>query len=456
MHEGLVKRSARKARYQRVFRTVPVPDDLATVTDIDTAAEVKPQRAGLDPAAVNAVWDACQALYRSGVYPMLSLCLRRQGKIVINRSLGHLRNDTHDDNRNDSRNNSIATVNTPICAFSASKSVSAVLMHLLAQQGAIDLSTPVCHYLPAFAAKGKGNITTMQLLTHRGGIAKLPKGTDIDLLYDHDAALALICETAPTYHESRFQGYHTLTSGFICNELIKVTTGLDAQQYLHRYISKPMGMRYFRFGLTQRDQKKVAVNATTGPVIRLADWALSTVLGTHPETAVRMTNDPRFYRAIIPSANLFCTAEEMSRFYQMLLNHGEWQGTQILEPLTVHHATRAVGNFELDRSLMLPMRYSAGFMLGGSPIGMYGLDTQHAFGHLGYANIFSWADPQRDIAVSLMNTGKLALGPHLIALPALLHAISKACPSVNFTPTAPGKPSVRRKKRTAAPPLNRR
>ena len=50
------------------------------------------------------------------------------------------------------------------------------------------------------------------------------------------------------------QAYHALTTGFIFNELIKVTTGLDAQQYLDRYIRKPMGMRYFRYGLTKRDQ----------------------------------------------------------------------------------------------------------------------------------------------------------------------------------------------------------
>jgi CubicO group peptidase (beta-lactamase class C family) len=448
MHsEVLVKKQSarRNALYQRAFRTVSIPDDLAAITDIDPH-EVSPQSAGLDAAAVNGIWEACQKLYRTGVYPMLSLCLRRHGEVVINRSLGYSRNDGRDNRRDGHREQQIATINTPICAFSASKSVSAVLMHVLAQQGAIDLFDPVSDYLPAFAAKGKGNITIMDLLTHRGGIAKFPKGTNIDLLYDPDAALALICDTAPTYHESRFQGYHTLTSGFIFNELIELTTGLDAQQYLQRYISKPMGMRYFRFGLTQRDQARVAINATTGPVIRLADWALSTVLGTHPETAVRMTNDPRFYRAVIPSANLFCTAEEMSRFYQMLLNDGQWRGRQILEPQTVHNATRSQGKFELDRSLMLPMRYSAGFMLGGSPIGMYGLDTQYAFGHLGYANIFSWADPQRDIAVSLMNTGKLALGPHLLALPALMHAISRACPTVT-TVTAPRKSSPSTKKR---------
>jgi len=403
--------------YQRTLRTIPVPDDLAPITDIDTASEVRPERAGLDASTVDAIWDACQELYRTGVYPLLSICLRRRGQIVLNRSLGYYRDAK------------VATVDTPICVFSASKSVSAVLVHLLAQQGEVNLLNPVSYYLPAFAAKGKGSITLQQLLTHRGGIAKMPKDVDVDLLFDHDTAVAMICDAVPTDHQSRVQGYHTLTTGFIFNELIKVTTGLDAQQYLHRYISKPMDMRYFRFGLNKRDQPRVAINAVTGPDIRLANWALSTLLGTHPEKAIEMTNDPRFYQAIIPSANMFATAEEMSRFYQMLLNGGQWQGKQILDPLTVHQATRSQGNFQLDRSLMLPMRYSAGFMLGGSPVGMYGLDTQYAFGHLGYANIFTWADPQRDIAVSLMNTGKLAVGPHIKALFSLLHTISGQCPS---------------------------
>ena len=405
----------RDSLYQQLFRTVPVPEDLASVTDIDTAAEVDPQQADLDPASVDVIWEACQNLYRSGVYPLLSLCLRRRGQIVLNRSLGHYQEDK------------VASINTPICLYSASKAVSAVLMHLLAEQGEVNLLNPVSYYLPAFAAKGKGSITLLQLLTHRGGIANVPDDVELELLYDHKMALRMICEAEPTDHQGRVQAYHALTTGFIFNELIKLTTGLDAEQYLDHYIRKPMSMRYFRFGLTKRDQARVAINTTTGLDSALVNRALTSVLGAHPDKAVEMTNDPRFYRAVIPSANLFATAEEVSRFYQMLLNHGQWQGKQILDPLTVHRATRSLGKFELDRSLMLPMRYSAGFMLGGSPIGIYGKDTQYAYGHLGYANIFCWADPQRDIAVSLMNSGKPVLGPHLKALPVLLSAISAEC-----------------------------
>lgn len=411
-------RKHRDEAYRRLFRTVEVPRELDEVTDIDDAEEVDPRLADLTPESVDAIWSACQDLYRSGVYPLLSICLRRRGHIVLNRSLGHARKDK------------VASVRTPICLFSASKAISAVLVHLLEEQGKINLLNPVSYYIPAFAAHGKGSITILQLLTHRGGIAVVPDDVDLDLLYDHDAALDMICDSEPSDHQGREQAYHALTTGFIFNELIRTTTGLNAQQYLKRYVSDPMDMRYFRFGLTKRDQARAAINYTTGLDIALINRALESVLGTHPDTAVDMTNDPRFFSGVIPSANLFATAEEVCRFYQMLLNQGHWDGKQILDPLTVHRATRSQGKAALDKSLMLPMRYSAGFMLGGSPVGIYGRDTQYAYGHLGYANIFCWADPQRDIAVSLMNTGKLVLGPHLKALPVLLDAISSECEPV--------------------------
>ncbi len=403
---------------QRVFRTVEIPDNLSEITDVDSSAEVDPLQVGLAPESLNIIWEACQNLYRSGVYPLMSLCLRRHGEIVLNRSIGH------------SQPGKVASVATPICLFSASKAVSAVLVHLLEEQGRINLLNPISYYIPAFAAKGKGSITIHQLLSHRGGVPRVPDGVDLDVLYDHDAALKMVCEAQPIDHQAGIQAYHAITSGFIVNELIKVTTGLNAQQYLDKYIRKPMGMRYFRYGLTKRDQANAAINTTTGMNVELINKALTSVLGTHPDTAVDMTNDPRFYGAIIPSANLVGTAEEVGRFYQMLLNHGQWQGKKILDPLTVHRAVRPLGKTEMDKTLMLPMRYSAGFMLGGSPIGIYGKETPYAYGHLGYSNIFCWADPQRDISVSLMNTGKLALGPHLKALPALLGAISSECQPV--------------------------
>ncbi|MFK7977582.1 MAG: serine hydrolase domain-containing protein [Halioglobus sp.] len=403
---------------QKRFRMINVPNDLRPITDIDRVAEVDPHSVDLPQSAIVAMWEACQNLYRTGAYPLLSLCVRRRGEIVLNRSLGYL-----DEER-------VATTQNPICLFSASKAITSVLIHLLAEQGKIDLEAPVSRYIPAFGANGKGAITILQLLSHRGGVPRVPKGIDTQLLFDHEAALALVCEAEPVKHAGRIQSYHAITSGFVFNELIKVTTGLNAQQYLDRYIRKPMGMRYFRYGLTKRDQANVAINASTGLDNGLINKALTNVLGADPNSVVELTNDPRFFKSIIPSANLYANAEEVTRFFQMLLNQGNWNGKQILQPKTVQGAVRAVGSTQLDRTLMLPLRFSGGFMLGGAPVGIYGLNTQQAYGHLGFANIFCWADPQREIAVSLMNTGKLVVGTHLKALPLMLNAISSQCEPV--------------------------
>ena len=56
---------------------------------------------------------------------------------------------------------------------------------------------------------------------------------------------------------------------------------------------------------------------------------------------------------------------------------------------------------------MVPLRYSAGMMLGASPFGLYGPDTARAYGHLGFANNFVWADPERAISAALLTTGRI-------------------------------------------------
>ena len=47
--------------------------------------------------------------------------------------------------------------------------------------------------------------------------------------------------------------------------------------------------------------------------------------------------------AIIPAANIYSTADELSQFFQMLLNKGTLNGTQIFDPLTVRRATMEAG-----------------------------------------------------------------------------------------------------------------
>lgn len=413
-----------KERINARFNATPIPRDLGTITSVDTANEVSPEQAGLSQREVDAIWADTIRLYHTGMHPMLSICLRRHGKIVLNRSIGYQRGDAASDDA------VIGDLNTPICLFSASKAISAMLVHLLAEQGEIHLLDPVSYYIPEFAANGKGYITIYQLLAHRAGVPGLGADVDSSLLFDREAALAAICAADPIDNSGRTSAYHAITGGFIIDELIRRTTGLTVQQYLDRYIRKPMGMRFFRYGLTRRDLPKAAENRFTGLPLGPLAPTLKSALGLDYNEVIPLTNTAEFMQSVLPAGNIYATAEEASRFFQMLLDYGRWQGKQLMQPLTVHRAIQESGKAELDASLKVPMRYSPGFMLGGSPAGIYGRNSHYAYGHLGLSNVFCWADPERDISVAILNSGKPVLGSHLAALPRLLFSIPANCPPV--------------------------
>lgn len=409
---------------QHFFRSIKLDENIVDCTHINEASEVEAEQAGMTQTSVNAIWRHVENLYRTGMHPGISFCLRRNGHIVLNRALGHARGAQTSEG--------IAPVamrtDTPVCLYSASKAVMAMTVHKLAEEGHIDLLDPVAYYLPEFGKNGKQHITIHQMLSHRGGFPIVDEEAHKDVLSDRQQILKLIYNTQAKSPEGRIQAYHALTSGFIADELIRKTTGKTIAEYLKETIADPMAMENFTFGLAADKQDKVARNYITGVKNgKLVEGVLSRVFGASIDEAVEHSNSTAFMQAIVPSANLYATAEEIGRFYQMMLDQGRYQDKQIFQATSIRKATQEASGVKFDKGIYLPMRYSPGFMLGGKPVGMYGLNTHEAFGHLGFANIFCWADPQRDISVALLTTGKPIIGNHIVALPRLLHTISKEC-----------------------------
>jgi CubicO group peptidase (beta-lactamase class C family) len=397
----------------------------------DRASEVFAPRAGLALDDVRHIWAAVEQLYRSGAYPAVAFCLRRQGCIVLNRTIGVVRRAGAGEPERDAGAEAL-TPATPICLFSASKAVVAILIHKLAEQGGIDLDRAVAHYLPQFAQAGKGGVTVADVLAHRSGFPTiaLPKAERrVEVLEDWPRIVDLICR-APQTHGRQF-AYHAITGGFILAEVLQRVTGQSLRQYLDQELRQPLQMTHFTYGLPPPWRERAAVNYAAGakvgfPMDRVAERALLAPF----EQVVAASNSPTFMDAVIPSGNLFATAEELSRFFQMLLDGGLWQGRRILQPETVARAIRPVGRWAFDRTLMIPMRFSEGLMLGAASVGLFGPRTAQAYGHLGFMNILGWADPQRDISVGLLTTGKAMLGAHLLPLSRLLATLSRRCGKV--------------------------
>lgn len=411
-----------QAKKREWLGAVEIDNDLSRVMNVDYEGEAHAVESGLSGQPIDQIWEAVEGLYETGMYPGLSFCLRKNGKLVLNRSLGLAELGEGDKPGRE------LTVDTPICLYSASKAITAMAIHKLAEQGKVKLLDPVSHYLPEFGQKGKSEISIYQLLAHRGGFPRLEGEIAPESIFARDEILQRIYETEALCDQGRVQAYHAITAGFICDELVRVTTGKDINAYVQQVFAKPMGMKYFRYGLNKRQLKLAATNYNTGiKNPKLVDQALEKALGASVSQATEISNSEAFKTNIIPAANLYATAEETSRFFQMLIDEGRYQGKQIMQPVTIRKAVREADKARFDKGIFLPLRFSAGFMLGGAPLGLYGLNTGQAFGHLGFSNIFCWADPERDISVALLTTGKPIIGSHILALPKLMHQISKVC-----------------------------
>ena len=66
------------------------------------------------------------------------------------------------------------TPETPHVIFSASKAITAAVVHLLDQQGKLHIGDRVAEYIPEYARHGKDAITIAHILSHKGGVPNLP------------------------------------------------------------------------------------------------------------------------------------------------------------------------------------------------------------------------------------------------------------------------------------------
>lgn len=411
-----------RSRFETLVRTAP-PEEVA-----DRGPEVDPRSVGTDRKAIDAIWRAMVATYRTGLYPALALCIRRRGQVIFDRTLGHASGNAPADPPEAPK--VVATPRTLFNIFSASKMVTAMLVHLCDERHLLHLDDPIAMYVPGFGEHGKHRITIRHVLTHRAGIPHIPQQfADVGLLERPGEILALLSRQKPRWRAGTRLAYHALTGGFVLGAVVEQVMGKPLPQVMHDEILGPLSFDAFNFGVPPERLGEVAVNAFTGPpVLPPISQFLKRALSVHVLEAVRASNDPRFLTSVIPAGNIIATANEASRFMQLLLNGGELDGVRVFETRTIKRAIAEQTYFELDLTMGAPIRYSMGFILGARIASPYGLGTPRAFGHLGFTNVFVYADPTRDLAVALMTSGKPVLTPALARTLLIMQTIAAKMP----------------------------
>src|SRR5262245_20147284 len=113
-----------------------VPKDPASVTTIGRS-EVEPRAVGADSKALARAWSDLERLYKSGIHPAIQLCVRCRGEVIFDRAIGYARGGGPSDKPGAPK--VLCTPDTPFDIFSASKAVTAMVVHLLDQRHLIHL-----------------------------------------------------------------------------------------------------------------------------------------------------------------------------------------------------------------------------------------------------------------------------------------------------------------------------
>ncbi|MGB2922223.1 MAG: lipase LipE [Mycobacterium sp.] len=405
---------------------IAVPAHLEAVTSIGDE-----DHSGVDPAAVERIWQAARHWYAAGMQPAIQLCLRSDGRVILDRAIGHGWGNGPADPP-DAEKVAVSTT-TPFCVYSAAKAITTTVTHMLVERGQFSLDDRVCDHLPGYTSHGKDRTTIRHVLTHSAGVpfATGPR-PDLRRMDDSDYTRDMLGKMKPVYRPGLVHIYHGVTWGPLMREIISAATGRSIRDILHEEILAPLGFRWTNYGVAPVDVPLVAPSHVTGkPLPAPIAKAFKAAVGGTMTQIIPFSNTPEFLTGVIPSSNTVSNANELSRFAEILCRGGELDGVRVMSAQTLRAATAESRRLRPDLATgMAPMRWGTGYMLGSRRFGPFGRDAPGAFGHTGLTDIAVWADPSRALSVAVVSSGKPGGHREAKRYPQLLDRINAEIPRV--------------------------
>lgn len=276
---------------------------------------------------------------KEGNLPGAVSFITQNGQVVHNKAYGY-------SNLNDK---TPMRVDQILHIMSMTKPIVTVAFMMLYEEGNFSLTDPVSKYLPQFknlqvaqdADKGlnsptvpaNNEVTIHHVLTHTAGFSHGLGGTELDkaianaLYVKPQKSIASRVNTLvglPLISQPGEQWYYS-ASPDVLSLLIEHFSGMTTAEFLQKRLFDPLGMKDTAYNIDKENQNR------WGPVHNInEDGKMANSDQQLP------TSGNTVYGG---SHGLFSTAADYMLFCQMLLNNGEWKGTQYLGPKTIEIMT---------------------------------------------------------------------------------------------------------------------
>lgn len=341
--------------------------------------DASPEEAGLDPDQLEQVDDLINDAIEERITPGAALMVIRNGVVAYRQYYGHFTYDADAARVDENTVYDLASLTKPMAT-------STGIMQLV-EHGKISLTDAVADHIEGFDPKpaSEDDRTTMRivhLLTHSAGFPPIITAEQVEEEYD-EASRENFLEYINQVELRGNVGEEFIYSdiGFITLQtILENVTGMSLAEYTNEHIFEPLEMR--ATGFTPEDTENIA------PTEEMDGEYLTGVV--HDPRAREIMN------GVAGHAGLFSSLDDIGRFAEMMLNHGEFDGKRVLSPA----ATRKISS--------MPYRMEAfGRALGWDMHSAFStnqgdLASDHTYGHTGYTGPSIHIDPEEDMAVILL------------------------------------------------------
>lgn len=293
---------------------------------------------------------------------------------------------------------------------SATKAAPATLLHLLVEEGRLDLEAPVATWWPEFAARGKERVSLRQVLNHTSGVVVPSRPMTAADVIAYAPVVESIADAEPAWAPGTAHGYHGMTFGYILGELIRRVAGASVGRCFAERIALPRGLELW-IGLPASEVHRMA--ATCTPTVRQVGRGLmdrekrayfremvrpsSSLLYRAFFGSVKMSfrecEALDMYAAEEPTGGGIATARGLAGLYAAII--GADGGPALLRADTLERI-RTVEARGRDQTLKLESVWGLGYALPGSAL--WPAFGARAFGYPGATGSLGFADPEAGLA----------------------------------------------------------